>query len=110
MNICLIEDDPIMGETLSERLALEGFGCRWLRSGAAADALAATDAFDAFVSDVRLPDMTGPALFAKLQTVFPGKPWIFITGYGTVAQREALLDAGAADFFTKPVDIERLIR
>jgi len=37
MNICLIEDDPIMGETLSERLALEGFGCRWLRNGAAAE-------------------------------------------------------------------------
>jgi DNA-binding NtrC family response regulator len=110
MNICLIEDDPIMGETLAERLTLEGFACRWLRNGAAAESLAAADGFDAFVSDVRLPDVAGPALFAKLQSVFPGKPWIFITGYGTVAQREALLDAGAADFFTKPLDIDRLIR
>jgi DNA-binding NtrC family response regulator len=99
-----------MGETLAERLTLEGFACRWLRNGAAAEALAATDSFDAFVSDVRLPDVSGPALFAKLRPVFPGKPWIFITGYGTAAQREALLDAGAADFFTKPLDIERLIR
>jgi DNA-binding NtrC family response regulator len=99
-----------MGETLAERLTLEGFGCRWLRNGAAAAALDRAEAFDAFVSDVRLPDMAGPALFAQLQPVFPGRPWIFITGYGTVAQREALLDAGAADFFTKPLDIDRLIR
>jgi DNA-binding NtrC family response regulator len=110
MNICLIEDDPIMGETLAERLTLEGFGCRWLRSGAAAVALDPAEPFDAFVSDVRLPDMAGPALFARLQPTFAGKPWIFITGYGTAAQREALLDAGAADFFTKPLDIDRLIR
>jgi DNA-binding NtrC family response regulator len=110
MNICLIEDDPIMGETLAERLTLEGFGCRWLRNGAAAVALDRSEAFDAFVSDVRLPDMAGPALFTRLQPAFPGKPWIFITGYGTVAQREALLQAGAADFFTKPLDIDRLIR
>ena len=110
MNICLIEDDPIMGETLAERLTLEGFGCRWLRNGAAAAALAPEEGIDAFVSDVRLPDMAGPALFTRLQPAFAGKPWIFITGYGTVAQREALLEAGAADFFTKPLDIDRLIR
>jgi DNA-binding NtrC family response regulator len=110
MNICLIEDDPFMGETLAERLSLEGFRCRWLRNGAAAGGIDAGESFDAFVSDVRLPDMTGPALFAELQPKFPGKPWIFITGYGTAAQRDALLDAGAADFFTKPLDIDRLIR
>jgi DNA-binding NtrC family response regulator len=110
MNICLIEDDPIMGETLAERLTLEGFGCRWLRNGAAAGTLDPAENFDAFVSDVRLPDTTGPALFVRLQPIFAGKPWIFITGYGTVAQREALLGAGAVDFFTKPLDIDRLIR
>ena len=110
MNICLIEDDDIMGETLAERFALEGFGCRWLRSGAALAELPAGEAFDAVVSDVRLPDATGPALFAQRAARFSGTPWIFITGYGTVAQREALIAAGATDFFTKPLDIDRLIR
>ncbi|MCC7218247.1 MAG: sigma-54-dependent Fis family transcriptional regulator [Burkholderiales bacterium] len=110
MNICLIEDDPIMGEALAERIALEGFACRWARTGAEAEALGPGDAFDAFVSDIRLPDVGGPALFARLQPRFPGRPWIFITGYGTTAQRDAMLAAGAADFFTKPLDIDRLIR
>lgn len=32
-DICLIEDDPIMGESLSERLVLEGFGVDWCTSG-----------------------------------------------------------------------------
>jgi DNA-binding NtrC family response regulator len=98
MNLCLIDDDPIRGETLAERLTLEGFGCRWLRDGAAAGALDPAEAFDAFISDVRLPDTTGPALFVRLQPVFAGKPWIFITGYGTVAQREALLMPAPRNF------------
>ncbi|MCX7893143.1 MAG: sigma-54 dependent transcriptional regulator [Burkholderiales bacterium] len=110
MNICLIEDDPIMGETLAERLALEGFGCRWLRTGAAAEAIDPGERVDAVVSDIRLPDIGGPALFERLRDRLGAKPWIFITGYGTAAQRDALLRAGAADFFTKPLDMDRLVR
>jgi DNA-binding NtrC family response regulator len=110
MKVCLIEDDAIMGETLEERLALEGFGCCWVRTGAAATALDPGEEFDAFVSDIRLPDVSGPALFDRMQARYKGKPWIFITGYGTTAQRDALLAAGAADFFTKPLDIDRLMR
>ena len=34
--ICLVEDDPIMGEALAERLDLEGFQVRWHRTGLAA--------------------------------------------------------------------------
>jgi DNA-binding NtrC family response regulator len=110
MKVCLIEDDAIMGETLAERLALEGVECRWVRSGAEAAALDGIDSFDAFVSDIRLPDASGPALFERMQARHPGAPWIFITGYGTAIQRDALLAAGAADFFTKPLDIDRLMR
>lgn len=110
MNVCLIEDDPIMGETLAERLSLEGFQCRWVRLAAEAETLVASESFDAFISDIRLPDASGPALFERLQGRFSSKPWIFITGYGTVAQRDSLRSAGAADFFTKPLDMDRLLR
>jgi DNA-binding NtrC family response regulator len=110
MKVCLIEDDAIMGESLAERLTLEGFGCKWIRNGAAASALGSEESFDAFVSDIRLPDVSGPALLDRMKPAHKDKPWIFITGYGTAAQRDALLAAGAADFFTKPLDIDRLMR
>jgi len=108
--ICLIEDDPIMGETLSERLELEGFDCRWLRSGAEALGLEASAPVDVFVSDIRLPDANGFELFTRMSGTRPAVPWIFITGYGTQAQKDALVAAGAADFFTKPLDMDRLVR
>jgi DNA-binding NtrC family response regulator len=110
MKICLIEDDAIMGETLAERLDLEGFACRWLRSGAQALALDPGEPVDLFISDVRLPDINGADLFTRVSAQRPHAPWIFITGYGTLAQRDALMAAGAADFFTKPLDMDRLMR
>jgi DNA-binding NtrC family response regulator len=108
MQVLLIEDDPLMGETLSERLQLEGFRCQWLRSGQAA--LASQQHADVVVSDIKLPDTDGPTLMKRIDGARRSLPWIFITGYGTVAQREQLLAAGANDFFTKPLDLDRLVR
>ena len=34
--ICLIEDDEIMGEAVSDRFGLEGFECIWFKTGEAA--------------------------------------------------------------------------
>ena len=111
MRIHLIEDDALMGESLAERLQLEGFECQWSRCGS--DALAAAERVgavpDAVVSDIRLPDAEGPELMRQVPAPWRSRPWIFITGYGTAAQREALLARGAADFFTKPLDMDRLI-
>ena len=111
LHIHLIEDDALMGEALAERLQLEGFDCAWTRR--AGDALAAARAGgpvpDAVVSDIRLPDGEGPELMERMPDGWRRRPWIFITGYGSVAQREALLGRGAADFFTKPLDMDRMI-
>jgi DNA-binding NtrC family response regulator len=111
MRVHLIEDDPLMGESLAERLQLEGFECLWLRNGAQAREAAErpAPAPDAVVCDIRLPDAEGPDLMQQLGAAWRAHPWIFITGYGTSAQRESLLARGAADFFTKPLDMDRLI-
>lgn len=111
MMIDLIEDDPLMGEALSERLELEGISCQWWRTGQAL--LTAVEKGrqpgDAIISDVRLPDLEGPELMNRLPPMWLARPWIFITGYGTVAQRDELLARGAFDFFTKPLDMDRLL-
>jgi len=112
MHIDLIEDDPLMGEALTERLELEGFNTRWWRCAqdlldAAAGGLTPARAI---VSDVRLPDLEGPEMMRSLPPVWQQRPWIFITGYGTQAQRSELLARGAVDFFTKPLDMDRLMQ
>lgn len=110
IHVCLVEDDAIMGESLADRFALEGFECDWHTSAASAANGFIAKRYDIVVSDIRLPDLNGDELFEQLQ----GKsvylpPWIFITGYGTIERAIALLKLGATDYITKPFDLDQLI-
>lgn len=109
--LCLIEDDEIMGEPLLRLLRLEGFDVTWCRS--AADAVAAIGArgFAVVVSDIRLPDRDGGDLFLELKERHPMlPPFLFMTAYGTIDRAVDLLKAGAADYVTKPFDVDVLVQ
>ena len=108
--ILLIEDDPIMGESLMDRFELDGLLADWARTGAEGRACLLGDVYGAVLSDIHLPDMGGDALFLELAERLPALPaWLFITGYGAVDQAVRLLKHGAADYVTKPFDIDALI-
>ena len=108
--LCLVEDDPIVGESLAQRLMLEGFQCDWHRSGQAALEGIERERYAAVVSDIRLPDLSGETLFTTaLQRNPRTPPFVFITAYGSIDRAVALLKLGAADYLTKPFDVEQLI-
>ncbi len=110
IRILLIEDDPIMGESLMERFDLENFLAEWAQSGAMARQKLIDGGWSAVVSDIRLPDMSGDALFRETLNTLPLlPPWLFITGFGQIDQAVALLKLGAADYLTKPFDLDDLI-
>ena len=110
MHVCLVEDDDIMGESLADRFALEGFNCDWHKSAQSAAAGLREKRYDVVVSDIRLPDRNGDELFEELQADQPYvPPWIFITGYGTIERAIALMKLGAADYVTKPFDLDQLV-
>ncbi|NIA02759.1 MAG: response regulator [Planctomycetia bacterium] len=111
LDICLIEDDLIMGESLSERLQLEGFNVDWCMTGAQALSRLQLRKYDAVISDIRLPDISGDELYRRLisKTGFIMPPTIFMTGYGTIENAVELLKLGAADYLTKPLDPQQLV-
>lgn len=103
----LVEDDEIMGASIAQRLELEGADVHWLKlktTGLAA-IRAPRIPVDAVICDIRLPDGTGEELFKTVcQTITP-PPFLFITGQGTIGQAVRLMQAGAADYVTKPFDM-----
>jgi DNA-binding NtrC family response regulator len=108
--IALIEDDPIIGEALSERLDFEGFACDWFRDGKSARRGLGQRRYSVVVSDINLPDISGEQLFCDLRDGGQGMaPFIFITGYGAVDQAVRLLKLGAHDYVTKPFNVGELI-
>ena len=108
--VCLVEDDDIMGESLVDRFTLEGFSCDWHKSALSAASDLKEKRYDVVVSDIRLPDRDGDDLFEELQAEqLYVPPWIFITGYGTIERAIALMKLGAADYVTKPFDLDQLV-
>ena len=108
--LCLIEDDEIMGESLLDRFQLEGFEVDWLRTLASGKAALTKQRYGVVVSDIRLPDGDGGELFLQFKNEMSDPPpFLFITGDGTIDRAVALLKAGAADYVTKPFDLDRLV-
>ena len=66
--IAVVEDDPIMGESLLQRLALEGYDAVWCQTGGQALQALGQRRPDLMVCDIRLPDMSdqSPGLFLSL--------------------------------------------
>ena len=107
-NLLLIEDDPIMGESLVQRFELEDFSVHWCRRlSDAADVI--EQRWCAVVSDVRLADGLATQWFLELPEVQRALPWFFLTGYGSVNDALATVRAGAREYLTKPFDIEHLV-
>ena len=110
MKLCLVEDDQIMGESLCDRFTLEGMAFDWYQTATEALTKIGSEPYGVVISDIRLPDLSGEDLFSRIvarEEYVP--PFIFITGYGAVDRAVQMLKLGAADYITKPFDIEQLI-
>ena len=107
--IGIVEDDPIMGESLVQRLELEGYRASWWHSGEEALAHLPRSSCQVLVCDIRLPDMDGEQLFRRALPDLGATPVIFITAFGEVEQAVRLMRAGADDYVTKPFEVEALL-
>ncbi|MDO6731437.1 sigma 54-interacting transcriptional regulator [Marinovum sp. 2_MG-2023] len=105
--IVLVEDDPIMGASLLQRLELEGAEVHWLKHMARALGAIRTPKkpIDAVICDVGLPDGSGEELFSTLLRTGTPPPFLFITGQGGIGQAVRLIKSGAADYVTKPFEM-----
>jgi DNA-binding NtrC family response regulator len=107
--ILVVEDDPVLGPALVQRLRLEGYRPRLAATGTEALREAAVLRPDAVISDIRLPDMSGEEIYRRLVAGFGAMPAFFMTAFGEVPQAVRLVRAGARDYLTKPVDVDRLV-
>ena len=108
--LCLVEDDLIMGESLCDRFVIEGFEIDWFKTAEEASSNIAPGRYALVISDIRLPDKDGEDLFREAIGAYRNlPPFVFITGFGSIDKAVALLQLGAADYITKPFDIDVLV-
>ena len=63
---------------------------------------------DLVITDLRMPGMDGNELIRRIVSSYPTMPVIVLTGHGTIETAVETMREGAVDFFTKPVDIDKL--
>ncbi|AYA39451.1 two-component system response regulator GlrR [Xenorhabdus nematophila] len=109
-HLLLVDDDPGLLKLLGMRLTSEGFRVTTVESGHEALRMLAKEKMDLVISDLRMDEMDGMALFAEIQKQHPGMPVIILTAHGSIPDAVAATQQGVFSFLTKPVDRDALYK
>lgn len=109
-SLLLVDDDPSLLKLLGMRLTSEGFRVTTAESGAEALRVLHRERIDLVLSDLRMDEMDGMALFAEIQKFQPGMPVIILTAHGSIPDAVAATQQGVFGFLTKPVDRDALYK
>ena len=106
--LLLVDDDLSLLKLLSLRLESAGHEVVTAESGPEALEILKQFTPDLVLSDLRMDEMDGLALFEEIQQSYPGLPVIILTAHGTIPDAVQATRCGVAGFLTKPVDKNQL--
>jgi two-component system response regulator AtoC len=112
--ILIVDDDPIVADSLSEFLRQEGYSVATAGDGAEArnllqtadrpaSAKASEAPFGLVIADVNMPRCDGMELLKQLRRKFPAIAAIMITGFGKIETAVEAIKLGAVEYLTKPI-------
>lgn len=106
--ILIVDDDRGMCELCESELRPRGFEVTWSTSPEEALQVLRGGEFDAILTDLNMPGITGIDLCEQVAANRPDIPVVVITAFGSLDTAIAAIRAGAYDFVTKPVKMELL--
>jgi two-component system OmpR family response regulator/two-component system response regulator QseB len=107
--LLLVEDDPMIGESIGDGLRSDSYAVDWVRDGAAVELATAGVAYDLLLLDLGLPGKQGMDVLRSLRARGSDTPVLIISARDGTPDRVAGLDAGADDFLVKPFDLDELL-
>jgi len=107
--ILLVEDEPGLVLTLTDRLTREGYAVESASDGETGLERASREPFDLLLLDLMLPRMSGFDVCRELRHRDIGTPVIMLTARGAVVDKVVGLKLGADDYVTKPFEMAELL-
>ena len=109
-NLLIIEDESLLGNELARFFRKQGWETSLAHTLEEAKMHLMDQALEPLVvvSDMNLPDGNALDFLEQIRPSVVNTEWIFLTGYGSVADSVKALRLGAYDFIEKPCDLDRL--
>ncbi|MFP4623998.1 MAG: sigma-54-dependent transcriptional regulator [Gemmatimonadota bacterium] len=106
--VLIADDEKHVAEGLQMILSEDGYDAEMATDGKEAWEKIRSDQFGLVLADLKMPEMDGLELFAKMRENGIGSEFIMITGEASVDSAVEAMRYGAYDYLTKPLDVERL--
>ena len=107
MRILLMEDDPVLGEIITDYLN-EYYSVDRAYDSQEAQEMLDAKKYDLLIFDVNVPGISGIELIRELRSFNDTTPAIIITAYDDTEHLRKSFDAGAHDYIKKPFELEEL--
>ncbi|HEY3128000.1 MAG TPA: HD domain-containing phosphohydrolase [Acidobacteriota bacterium] len=107
-HVLVVDDEPLIRESLAEFLLSRGFLCETAASGREAIEVLEGRSFELVVTDMRMPDLNGLQLLEHLTRKDPDVAIIMITGVNEVETAVHAMKRGACDYITKPFNLDKV--
>ena len=102
LKILIVDDERAIRELLSSALQSKGFNCRNCTDGEEALSSLEQQSFDAVISDLRMPGISGLELLNTIRPKHPFMAFLMATGVGDVQTGVQAMKDGADDYLLKP--------
>ena len=110
MDIALLEDNPSDARLIKNYLQSSGHNCSVFETGQSLIDKLVGNEFSLLVIDWELPDICGDEILRWVRrNLGENIPVIFVTGHDATEDIVAMLEAGADDYMTKPVNLKELL-
>ncbi|MBC6400179.1 MAG: response regulator transcription factor [Ekhidna sp.] len=107
--LLIVEDDPNLGEILSEYLGLKGFETTLKRDGEEGERAFKEGTYDLCILDLMMPKKDGFSLAKEIRSMNEETPIIFLTAKSMKQDIIKGFTIGADDYMTKPFSMEELL-
>jgi two-component system cell cycle response regulator len=109
IRILVVEDDENIRETVKSILEQKGYETDAVETGAEAEQMTKNSFYNLALLDIKLPDIDGTQLLAKLNDTAPKTVKIMVTGYPSLENSIEALNQGASAYVIKPVKPAKLL-
>jgi DNA-binding NtrC family response regulator len=108
LEILILDDESMVGQRLKPALAKEGYRVEAFTAPKEAVARLEEKNFDIVVTDIRMEELDGMQVLARVRQKSPNTKVIMISGFATLDLAHESLNHGAFDFIAKPFRIGKI--